>query len=87
LNEESKTSLPLAIWVAYAFLVLVGCGIGFACGAERLSPIGLVIFVFGSLAGFIPWAVWKLDPSTLVDSDTYRSGEASKTGSDFDDPD
>lgn len=61
----SDKELPLEVWLAYFSLVVIGMVVGLLSGAGFISGIGLVIVIFGSLTGFIPWAIWKLEPETL----------------------
>jgi hypothetical protein len=60
-----EQEIPDTVWIAFTVLVLVGIALGFFCGTGKLSGTGLLVYFFGALAGFIPWACWKLDPGLM----------------------
>jgi hypothetical protein len=67
-----EREIPDPVWLAFTVLVVVGIGLGFVCGLGKLSGAGLLVFFFGALAGFIPWACWKLDPDLMRRESAYR---------------
>jgi hypothetical protein len=67
-----EREIPDPVWIAFTVLVVVGMGLGFACGIGKVSGAGLLVFFFGALAGFIPWACWKLDPDLMRRESAYR---------------
>jgi hypothetical protein len=70
-----EQEIPDVVWIAFTFLVVVGLVVGFLCGIGELSGAGLLVFFFGALAGFIPWACWKLDPDLMRQESAYRGKE------------
>lgn len=60
-----QQEIPDSVWIAFTVLAVVGIVLGFICGLGKVSGAGLLVFFFGALAGFIPWACWKLDPGLL----------------------
>jgi uncharacterized membrane protein len=67
-----EREIPDPVWIAFTVLVVVGIVLGFVCGLGKLSGAGLLVFFFGALAGFIPWACWKLDPDLMRRESAYR---------------
>jgi hypothetical protein len=74
MNGGSKRELPTAVWSAYFGIVAVGLVVGFLSGAGVISWGALVVFMVGSVAGFVSWAVWKLDPDVVTKGRAYRQG-------------
>lgn len=70
--SRHEQEIPDAVWIAFTVLVVVGVIVGFLCGLGELSGAGLLVFFFGALAGFIPWACWKLDPGLMRRESAYR---------------
>jgi len=73
--SRHEPEFPDVVWITFTFLVVVGVIVGFLCGTGGLSGAGLLVFFFGALAGFIPWACWKLDPDLMRRESAYRSKE------------
>jgi hypothetical protein len=72
---RSTSSIPLSVWGAYIVLVVAGVVVGLLSGAGLISGVGLAVFILGSLAVFIPWAVWQLDPNALEQAESYREAK------------
>ncbi len=72
--HDNERSLPYSVWIAYFSLNVVGVLVGLLSGAGLISGAGLGIFILGSLAIFIPWAVWKIDSKDLMETDSYKKG-------------
>lgn len=36
------------------------------------NPGGLVVFVLGAIAVFVPWAIYRLDPRMLAEDSVYH---------------
>jgi hypothetical protein len=73
---SSSPSIPLSVWGAYIALIVAGIVVGLLSGAGSISGVGLAVFILGSLAVFIPWAVWQLDPHALERAEAYREAKS-----------
>lgn len=76
MRPETEELSP-KVWSAYFALIGIGGTLGFLYGADQVSLVALLVFVFGGFVWFIPWAVWKHDPSHLMSSDDYGGKESS----------
>jgi hypothetical protein len=70
--NDAGQDIPDSVLTAYFSLLLVGAVCGVLAGAKVLSGVGLGIFIFGALAIFVPWAIWKLNPELLKQESAYR---------------
>lgn len=61
------------VWWTYVTLVAIGAFLGLLSGLGLFAPTALLLFMLGSIAVFIPWAVLHQDPESLREEDAYRS--------------
>jgi hypothetical protein len=64
--------MPESVWNAFFVVTLIGVLAGLLCGAEVVSGLALLIFVFPALVVFVVWGVLLLDPQGLAENPTYK---------------
>jgi len=71
---------PMAkvIWKAFGAVSVVGGLVGLLAGAELVSGLGLVVFLFLALAVFVIWAVTMLDPQALTEEPEYQGEDRTR---------
>jgi hypothetical protein len=70
--RRESNQVPDVVWRAFTALIIVGAVMGILCGSGATSGGSLLAFLFGALAIFVPWAVWKLDVSLIKEMSDYR---------------
>jgi hypothetical protein len=79
MRQNDKDTIPTSAWIAYFSLVAVGAALGVLTGANAISGASLAVFILSAIAGFIPWAIWNLDPESLEESDAYKKDESGRS--------
>lgn len=75
MRHDDKDTIASSAWIAYFSLVLIGAILGLLTGAGTIPGASLAVFVLAAVAGFIPWAIWNLDPESLEESEAYEKRE------------
>jgi hypothetical protein len=64
---------PTTTFLVWVLMLVVGAWLGFLCGIGVISYEALVGFFLASLAVFVVWAVWNLDPAELDEDEDSAS--------------
>jgi hypothetical protein len=76
--RRSSPRVPGSVWDAFTALVGIGMVVGFLCGAGAFAGAAFLIFFYGALTVFVPWAVSRLDPALLSSDPAYKRGREKK---------
>jgi hypothetical protein len=66
-SNRVSTSTPKDLIPTIVGLLVSGVFLGAFYGLDLVSGLVLDLVFFGALVVFVPWAVWKLDPSELAE--------------------
>lgn len=76
MKRESYLTLPAEVISAFFGLLLIGVVLGGLYGAGIMSGVMLTWIVLGGTAGFVVWAVVKLDPRGITELSRELSKDA-----------
>lgn len=79
MHSDSDKSLDSSVLAAFFGLNAVGIAVGVLAGGGMISGAALAVFILGAVAGFVLWAIWRVDPEALASSDAYKKAEADKS--------